>query len=51
MLFCIETHRTCDFPEGGGGSVPSIPPPDPHMQFSSLTPKDTEIFNPLHSGT
>ena len=32
MLFYIETHITCDFPGGGGGSGPPIPPPlDPNL--------------------
>ena len=30
-IFCIETHRTCHFP-GGGGSGPLSLPLDPHMQ-------------------
>ena len=30
MLISIETHITCDFPEGRG-SGPPIPPLDPHM--------------------
>ena len=30
MLICIETHRTCDFP-GGGGFGPPIPTLDPHL--------------------
>ena len=25
-LFPIETHITCDFPGGGGGSGPPVPP-------------------------
>ena len=31
MLISIETHITCDFPGGGGGSGPPIPPLGPHM--------------------
>ena len=31
----IETHKTCDFPGGGGGG-PHIPPLDPHMRFHNL---------------
>ena len=31
MLISIETHITCDFPGGGRGSGPPIPPLDPHM--------------------
>ena len=31
MLISIETHITCDFRGGGGGSGPSIPTLDPHM--------------------
>ena len=27
----IETHITCDFPGGGGGSGPPVPPLDPHL--------------------
>ena len=30
MLISIETHITCDFPEGSG---PPIPPLDPHMCY------------------
>ena len=30
-LFPIETHRTSDFPGGGGGSGPPVPPLDPHL--------------------
>ena len=30
-LISIETHITCNFPGGGGGSGPPIPPLDPHM--------------------
>ena len=33
MLISIETHMTCDFPGGGGGSDPLSPPLDPHMLF------------------
>ena len=31
-LFPIETHLTCDFPGGGGGSGPPVPPLDPHLE-------------------
>ena len=27
----IKTHITCDFPRGGGGSGPPVPPLDPHL--------------------
>ena len=30
-LFPIETHITCDFPGGGGGSGPPVPPLDSHL--------------------
>ena len=30
-LFPIETHITCDFSRGGGGSGPPVPPLDPHL--------------------
>ena len=31
-LFPIETHKTCDFPAGGGSGPPAPPPPlDPHL--------------------
>ena len=30
-LFPIETHITCDFPGGGGGSGTPVPPLDPHL--------------------
>ena len=33
-VISIETHKTCDFPGGGGG--PHIPPMDPHMRFHNL---------------
>ena len=33
-VISIETHKTCDFPGGGGG--PHIPPLDPHMRFHNL---------------
>ena len=30
MLIYIETHRTCDFPGGGGGSDPLYPSRSAH---------------------
>ena len=33
MLISIETHITCDFPGGGGGSGSPIPTLDPHMCY------------------
>ena len=33
-LFPIETHITCDFPGGGGGSGPPVPPLDPHLHMN-----------------
>ena len=32
-----ETHITCDFPEGGGGSGPPNPPLDPHVGSPDAT--------------
>ena len=38
MLICLETHRTCDFPGGGGGQdpLPPHPPLDPHMHNAAF---------------
>ena len=33
----IQTHITCDFPEGGGGSGPPYPPQDPHVGSPDAT--------------
>ena len=43
MLICIETHRTCDFP-GGGGSDPYPPSGSAHehkVQFACAHNEDT----------
>ena len=32
-----ETHMTCDFPRGGGGSRPPNPPLDPHVGSPDAT--------------
>ena len=36
MLISKETHITCDFPGGGGGSETPIFPQDPHMLCVNL---------------
>ena len=48
MLISIEIHITCDFP---GGSGPSIPPLDPHMQPEIDIPENTNKITDVRALT
>ena len=43
MLIFIETHKTCDFP-GGGGPDPLSPPQDKHLDEQAFSKEDVPIF-------
>ena len=42
MLICIETHRTYDFPGGGGGGP--LSPLDPHLHIFQGTTVGTPVY-------